>query len=168
MREQYLSWGSTAALNCFLPQKSVTRMTRDRSRKKKRSSRKSSDENDHSQTGQGEEIATPPAWCTSPRRGRPEEFTEMKPSNPLQTEEPGIGNDCYYAASGVSPNAHHQDKKSSLFTIDRVVKPLPNAAQTLEDPHFVRNQRANNHFLIVLHRFGTNIYTSFCYAIGRL
>ncbi len=59
----------------------------------------------------------------------------MNPSNPLQTEEPGIGNDSYYAASAVSPNANHQDKTSSLFTIDRIAEPLNNAAQTLEDPH---------------------------------
>jgi hypothetical protein len=70
-------------------------MTRGRSRKRHQSSRKSTDENDHSQTGQGEEIASPPAQHTSPRRGRPEEFTEMNPTNPLQTEEPGIGNDSY-------------------------------------------------------------------------
>ncbi len=38
-------------------------------------------ENDHSQTGQGEQIATPPARHTSPKRGRPEDFTEMNPSN---------------------------------------------------------------------------------------
>jgi hypothetical protein len=36
-------------------------MTRGRNRKKKHSSRKNTDENDHSQIGQGEEIATPPA-----------------------------------------------------------------------------------------------------------
>jgi hypothetical protein len=88
-------------------------MTRGRSRKKRRSSRKSSDENDHSQIGQGEEIATPPAQCTSPRRGRPEELTEMNPSNPLQTQ-PEIGNDCYYAAFAVSPNAHHPKAKFNL------------------------------------------------------
>ncbi len=57
-------------------------MTRGRSRKRSRTSRKSTDENDHSQSGQGEEIATPPARCTSPRRGRPEKFIEMNPSNP--------------------------------------------------------------------------------------
>jgi hypothetical protein len=39
--------------------------------------RKRADEYDHSQTGQGEEIGTPPAQGTCPRRGRPEEFTEM-------------------------------------------------------------------------------------------
>jgi hypothetical protein len=81
-------------------------MTRGKSRKKKRGSSKSTDENDHSQTRQGEEIATPPARCTSPRRGRQEELTEMNPSNPLQTQ-PEIRNDYYNAASAVSPNAHH-------------------------------------------------------------
>ncbi len=65
-------------------------MTRGRSRRRKRyqTSRESTDENDHSQLGQGEEIATPPAQRTSPRRG-----TEMNSSNPLQTVESGIGND---------------------------------------------------------------------------
>jgi hypothetical protein len=110
-------------------------MTRGKSRKRHWSSRKSTDENDHSQTGQVEEIATPPEWCTSPRRGRPEELTEMNQRNPLQTE-PEIGNDYYYAASAVSTNAHHQDTEAPLFTIDRIAKPLPNAAQTLEDQHF--------------------------------
>jgi hypothetical protein len=56
-------------------------MARGRSRKRHQSLRKSTDENDHYQTGQGEEIGTPPAQCTSCRRGRPEEFTEMNPSN---------------------------------------------------------------------------------------
>jgi hypothetical protein len=50
----------------------------------------------------------------------------MNPSNPLKTEESGIGNDSIYAASAVSPNANHQDKTSSLFTIDRIAKPVPN------------------------------------------
>ncbi len=59
----------------------------------------------------------------------------MNSSNPLQTEETEIGNDSFYAASAVSPNANHQDKTSSLFTIDHIAEPLPNAAQTLEDPH---------------------------------
>jgi hypothetical protein len=108
-------------------------MTRGRSRKRHQSSRKSTDENDHSQTGQGEEIATLPARCTSPRRARPEDFTEMNPSNTLQTEEPGIGNDSYYAASAVSPNANHQVPRVPLFTVDHIAKPLPTAAQTLED-----------------------------------
>ena len=110
-------------------------MTRGRSRKQHQSSRKSTDKNDHSQTGQGEEVATPPAQCTSPRRGRPEELTEMNPSNPFQ-REPEIGNEYYHAASAVSSNDHHQDTGACLFTIDRVAKPLPNAAQTLEDQNF--------------------------------
>jgi hypothetical protein len=81
VRDRYLSCGSTEALNCFLTQKSVSRMTRGRSRKRHQSSRKSTGENDHSKTGQGEEIATPPARCTNIRRGRPEEFTKMNPRN---------------------------------------------------------------------------------------
>jgi hypothetical protein len=113
-------------------------MTRGRSRKRHQSSRKSKDENDHSQTGQSEEIATPPAQCTSPRRGRPEEFTEMNPSNPLQTEEPGIGNASYDAASAVSPNANHQVSRVPLFTVDRIAKPPPTAAQILEDQYCER------------------------------
>jgi hypothetical protein len=59
----------------------------------------------------------------------------MNPSNPLQTQ-PQLGNDYHNAASTDSPNAHHQKKKSSLFSIDRIAKPVPNAAQTLEDQHF--------------------------------
>jgi hypothetical protein len=82
----------------------------------------------------------------------------MNPSNPLQTEEPGIGNDSYYAASAVSPNANHQDKTSSLFTIDHVAKPLPNSAQTLKDLHVEEPENQQTFFFIVLHRFGTNIY----------
>jgi hypothetical protein len=65
-------------------------MTRGRSRKKKRGSSKKTDENDHFQTGQGEEIGTPPARCTSPRRWKPKKFTEMIQSNTLKTE-PEIG-----------------------------------------------------------------------------
>jgi hypothetical protein len=136
-------------------------MTRGRSRKKKRGSSKSTDENDHSQndhsqTKQGEEIATPPARCKSPRRGRPEELTEMNPSNPLQTQ-PEIGNGCYNAASAVSPNAHHQVKNflCSPLTV------LPNHYLMLHRHwriNILRIQRANNHFLIVLHWFGTNVY----------
>jgi hypothetical protein len=61
-------------------------------------------------------------------------LTEIYPSNPLQPE-PEIGNDYYYAAS-ISPNVHHQYTEASLFSIDRIAEPLPNAAQTLEDQHF--------------------------------
>ena len=106
-------------------------MTRGRSQKRNRSSRKSTDENDHSQTGQGEEIATPPAQPTSPRRR-----TEINSCNPLQTEESGIGNDIYYAASAVSPNANHQVQRVPLFTVDHTAEPVPNDAQRLEDQQF--------------------------------
>ncbi len=119
------------ALNCFLTQKNVSRMTRGRSRKRYRTPRKSADENDHSQSGLGEEIATPSAQCTSPRRG-----TEMDSSDTLKTEESGIGNDIYHAASAVSPNSNHQVQRVPLFTVDRTAKPVPNAAQTLEDKQF--------------------------------
>ncbi len=60
----------------------------------------------------------------------------MNSSNPLQTEESGIGNDIYYAASVVSPNSNHQVQRVSLFTVDRTAKPVSNAAQTLEDQQF--------------------------------
>ncbi len=56
-------------------------MTRGRSEKRHRSLRENTHENNHSQTGKGEEIGTPPAQCTSPRKGRPEAFTETNPSN---------------------------------------------------------------------------------------
>jgi hypothetical protein len=60
----------------------------------------------------------------------------MNSSNPLQTEESGIGNDFYYAASAVSPNSNHQVQKVPLFAVDHTAKPVPNAAQTLEDQQF--------------------------------
>jgi hypothetical protein len=100
-------------------------------RKRYRTPKKSTGENDYSQSGQGEEIATPPAQCTSPRRG-----TETNSSNPHQTEESGIGNDIYYAASAVSPNANNQVPRVPLFTVDRTAEPVPNAEQTLEDQQF--------------------------------
>ncbi len=96
-----------------------------RGRKRYQTPRQSTDENDHSQSGQGEEIATPPAQHTSPRKG-----TEMNSSNPLQAEESGIGNDICYAASAVSPNSNHQVQTVPLFTVNRTAKPGPNAAQT--------------------------------------
>ncbi len=71
----------------------------------------------------------------------------MNPSNPLQTQ-PEIGNDNYNSASAVSQNAHHQDKKSSLFSIDRIAKPVPNAAQTLEDQHFEDPESQQPFFLL--------------------
>ena len=52
----------------------------------------------------------------------------MNSNNPLQTEESGIGNDIYYAASAVSSNANHQVHRAPLFSVDRNAKPEPNAA----------------------------------------
>ncbi len=60
----------------------------------------------------------------------------MNSSNPLKIEESGIGNDIYYAASAVSPNSNHQVQRGPLFTVDGTAKPVPNAAQTLEDQQF--------------------------------
>jgi hypothetical protein len=60
----------------------------------------------------------------------------MNSSDPLQTEESRIGNDIYHAASAVSPNSNHQVQRVPLFTVDRTAKPVPNAAQTLEDQQF--------------------------------
>ena len=60
----------------------------------------------------------------------------MNSSKPLQTEESGIGNNIYYAASAVSPNANHQVQRVPLFTVDCTAEPVPNAAQTLEDQQF--------------------------------
>ena len=57
----------------------------------------------------------------------------MNSSDPLQTEESGIGNDIHYAVSAVSPNANHQVPRVPLFTVDHIAKPVTNAAQTLQD-----------------------------------
>jgi hypothetical protein len=48
--------------------------------------------------------------------------TEMNSSNPLQTEESGIGNDIYYAASAVSPNANHQVQRIQIVVHQFVCK----------------------------------------------
>ncbi len=95
-------------------------MTRGRSRKKHRTPRKSTDENDHSQSGQGEEIVTPLAQRTSPRRG-----TESE-----------VGNDIYYATCAVSPNVNHRVQNVAMLTVDPTDKPATNAAQRLEDQEF--------------------------------
>ncbi len=60
----------------------------------------------------------------------------MNSSDPLQTEESGIGNNIYYAASAVSLNSNHQAQIVLLFTVDQTAEPVPNAAQTLEDQQF--------------------------------
>jgi hypothetical protein len=70
----------------------------------------------------------------------------MNSSNPLQTEEPGIGNDGYYAASAVSPNANPQAPRVPLFIVDHIAKPEPNAAQTLEDQQ-IENPESQELFL---------------------
>jgi hypothetical protein len=71
----------------------------------------------------------------------------MNSSNPLQTEESGIGNYTNYAASAVSPNANHQVQRVPLFTVDRIAKPVPNAAQTLQDQQF-EDQESQELFLL--------------------
>ncbi len=60
----------------------------------------------------------------------------MNSSDSFQTEESGIGNDIYYAASAGSPNSNHQIPRVPLFTVDRTAEPVPNAAQALEDQQF--------------------------------
>jgi hypothetical protein len=55
---------------------------------------------------------------------------------PSSNRRTGIGNDIYYAASSVSPNANHQVQRVPLFTVDRIAKPEPNAAQTFQDKQF--------------------------------
>ncbi len=70
----------------------------------------------------------------------------MNSSNPLQIEESWIGNDIYYAASAVSPNANHQVQRVPLLTVDSTAKPVPNAAQTLEDQQF-EDQESQELFL---------------------
>ncbi len=80
-------------------------MTRGRSRKRHQSSRNSTDENDNSQTGQGEEIATPPAQHISPRRGRLEDFTVMNPSNT------GHGRQNPSVNSKKKPDSEEEDNK---------------------------------------------------------
>ncbi len=81
----------------------------------------------------------------------------MNSSKPRQTEESGIGNDIYYAASAVSPNSNHQVQRVPLFNVDRTAKPVPNAAQTLEDQQF-EDPESQNYFCNVLHPFGTETY----------
>ncbi len=79
----------------------------------------------------------------------------MNSRDPLETEESGIRNDIYYAASAVSPNVNHQVPRVPLFTVDHIAKPVPNAAQTLQDQQF-EDQESQELFLQcltpVLHR----------------
>ncbi len=80
----------------------------------------------------------------------------MNSSNPLQTEESGIGNDIYYTASAVSLNVNHQVQRVPLFTVDHIAKPVPNSAQTLQDQQF-EDQESQELFLQCL-TFGTETY----------
>ncbi len=54
----------------------------------------------------------------------------MNSSNPLQTEESGIGNDIYYGASAVSPNSNHQVQRVPFVTVDSTAEPVPNLTTT--------------------------------------
>ncbi len=78
----------------------------------------------------------------------------MKSSNPLKTEETGIGNDIYYAAPAVSSNANHQVQRVPLFTVDHTAKPVPNVHRHWRINN-LRIQRANNELFNVSHPFGT-------------
>ncbi len=71
----------------------------------------------------------------------------MNSSDPLQTEESGIENDSFYAASAVSPNVNHQVQRLPLFTVDHTAEPVPNAAQTLEDQKFEDPESQKLYFL---------------------
>jgi hypothetical protein len=76
----------------------------------------------------------------------------MNSSKPLQTEKSGFGNDIHYVASAVSQNANHQVPRVPLFTVDRIAKPKPNAAQTLQDQQF-EDPESQEQFLQCLHPF---------------
>jgi hypothetical protein len=91
----------------------------------------------------------------------------MNSSNPLQTEESGFGNDIYYVASTVSPNANHQVQRVPLFTVDSTAEPVLNAAQTLEDQQF-ENPESQELFLQFLTPFWHRDIHVFCLVIGRV
>ncbi len=90
----------------------------------------------------------------------------MNSSNPLQTEESGIENDIYYAASAVSPNVNHQVQRVPLFTVDRTAEPVPNAAQTLEDQQF-EDPESQKLFLQSYTHLAQR-HTCFCLRIRRI
>ncbi len=91
----------------------------------------------------------------------------MKSSNPLQTEESGIGNDIYYAAPAVSPNAIHQVQIVPLFTVDCTAKPVPNAAQTLEDQQF-EDPESQQLFYSMSYTHLAQRHACFCSTIQRI
>jgi hypothetical protein len=80
----------------------------------------------------------------------------MNSRSQLQTEESGIGNDIYYAASA-SPNANHELQRVPLFTVDRISKPVLNAAQRLEDQEF-EDSHEQEQFVQCLTPIGTETY----------
>ncbi len=82
----------------------------------------------------------------------------MNSSDPLQTEESVIGNDIYYAASAVSPNANHQVPRVPLFTVDHIAKPVPKMLHRHCRINNLRIERAKSYFFNVLHPFGTETY----------
>jgi hypothetical protein len=168
------------ALNCFQPQQSVSKMRR--GRKRHQNSIKGMDESVPSQKGKEKWIATPTP-CIGPRRKRPEEKEDMNLSDLFQKTPPQYtsqkkripedkeGNYPYdpsqkdpesetaykHAAAIVSPNAHHQDLEA--FRTPLTVPGNPHL--TLHNYHrnnIVMNQQINNHFLIVLHQHGLEIF----------
>jgi hypothetical protein len=94
----------------------------------------------------------------------PEEEQKWIQATLSKKEESGIWNNIYYTASAVSPNANHQVQRVPLFTDDHTVKPVPNAAQTLEDQPF-EDPESGEQFLQCL----TPIWhKDFCWTIGRV
>ncbi len=81
----------------------------------------------------------------------------MNSSEHLQTEESGIGNDIYYAASSVSPNANHEVQRYPLFTVDHTPNQQPMLHRDWRIKNF-RIQIAKSYFFNVLHPFGTETY----------
>jgi hypothetical protein len=131
-----------------------------RGRERHQKSRKGVDESDLTQTGQKEEIASPPPR-TSPRRGRPEEKAGMNqsdfsqittpqctslhkaipkdnkgiyPGDPSQSPQKDPDSQIAYqhAAIAISPNAH-QSSEAPLFLIDPTRAPSPNPALLLQN-----------------------------------
>ncbi len=119
------------ALNCFLQQKCVSKMTKG---KKGYCHSKITDESNPSPKRQEEDIVNPKQRM-SPRKGRPEDKEGMNPSNP-SPKEPEPVTAYQYAVATASPNAQHQGSKSPLYSIDYTGDPPPpNAAQVLQELH---------------------------------
>ncbi len=103
--------------------------------------RKSTDENDHSQTGQGEEIGTSPAQHTSPRRGRTEDFTEMNPSNT------GHGRQNPSVNSKKKPDSEdkEEDEEEEDEEVDEEEEEIATALDSKEVSHVHVNMDACDH-----------------------